>query len=118
LDDIEKMLCDQGCSFAKVFKTLTFDNGGEFKASLIERSCQGESLRTKVYFAHPYSSYERGSNENYNGFVRRFFHKGTDFSTVSQEQVAYVQNAINDYPRRILNYASANLLFASLFASP
>ena len=59
--------------------------------------------RTKVYYAHPYSSFERGSNENANKLIRRFIPKGADISSYSDEKIKYIENWINNYPRRIFN---------------
>jgi IS30 family transposase len=59
------------------------------------------------YYAHPYSSFERGSNENANGMIRRFFPKGTDFSRVSKRKIQQTQEWINTYPRKILNGLSS-----------
>ncbi|MDR2042853.1 MAG: IS30 family transposase [Clostridium sp.] len=61
-----------------------------------------------MYYAHPYSSWERGSNENANGIIRRFFPKGTDFGKVSIAKIQAVEDWMNDYPRRILDGISAN----------
>ena len=57
-----------------------------------------------VYFAHPYSSWERGTNENTNGLIRRYFPKGTDFSQVSEEQLKEVQDKLNSRPRKVLGF--------------
>ena len=89
-------------------KTVTFDNGSEFlNFQALERSATGEK-RFEVFYAHPYSSWERGSNENANGLMRRFFPKGTDFSKVSIRRINAAAAWINSYPRRILNGLSAN----------
>lgn len=81
-------------------KTLTLDNGSEN-----QRWRELESLSgAKVYFAHPYSSWERGTNENTNGLVRRYFPKGTDFSQVSEEDIAAVEYALNTRPRKRLGW--------------
>lgn len=93
---------------AEVFRTITFDNGSEF---LKAHELDGET--TQIYFAHPYSAFERGSNENYNGLIRRTFPKGTDFRRVTQEQLNRVNNAINALPRRKHNYKTAEMLFAA-----
>lgn len=58
----------------------------------------------RVFFAHPYCSGERGTNENTNGLVRRYFPKGTDFAEVSEEEVAAVEYALNTRPRKRLGY--------------
>jgi len=57
-----------------------------------------------VCFAHPYSPWERGLNENTNGLIRKFYPKGTDFSEVTDEEILRVQNLINERPRKSLNY--------------
>lgn len=78
--------------------TLTRDNGAENK----EYGKVAETLGIAVYFAHPYHSWERGSNENCNGLLRRFFPKGTDWSTITDEQIAEAEYLINSRPRKRL----------------
>ncbi len=91
-------------NFRKIFKSITFDNGTEFSDTEgIEFSPYTKKRRTTVYYCHPYCSSERGSNENQNGFIRRFIPKGTPISNYSNEYIQYVQNFINDYPRAIFN---------------
>lgn len=98
---------------ASIFKSITFDNGTEFAAAEgLERSCVNKRLpRTKVYFCHPYSSWERGTNENTNGMIRRRFPKGTNFAAVTNAQIAQAENWINNYPRKILGYKSSEIVF-------
>jgi IS30 family transposase len=79
-------------------KTLTRDNGSENKEYKKVEAVLGLS----VYFAHPYHSWERGSNENLNGLLRRFFPKGTDWSTISDEEIAQAEYLINSRPRKRL----------------
>jgi IS30 family transposase len=76
--------------------TLTVDNGPENRTW--EETEKGAGV--KVYFAHPYHSWERGTNENTNGLVRRYFPKGTDFDEVSEEEIARVEYALNMRPRK------------------
>lgn len=97
----------------KIFKSITFDNGTEFAAAEeLERSCVNKHLpRTKVYFCHPYSSWERGTNENTNGMIRRRFPKGTNFAAVTNAQIVQAENWINNYPRKILGYKSSEIVF-------
>lgn len=97
----------------KIFKSITFDNGTEFAAAEeLERSCINKHLpRTKVYFCHPYSSWERGTNENTNGMIRRRFPKGTNFAAVTNAQITQAENWINNYPRKILGYKSSEIVF-------
>jgi len=76
--------------------TLTVDNGPENQ----EWRETEEATNAHVYFAHPYHSWERGTNENTNGLVRRYFPKGTDFRDVSEEEIAKVEYALNTRPRK------------------
>ena len=98
--------------FRIIFKTITVDNGSEFSDFLgIQTAINGKNKRTEVYYCHPYSSWERGSNENQNKMVRRHYPKGFDFSKVTQKQINKLQNWINNYPRKIFNYSSSADLF-------
>lgn len=98
---------------SKIFKSITFDNGTEFAAAEeLERSCINKHMpRTKVYFCHPYSSWERGTNENTNGMIRRRFPKGTNFAAVTNAQIVQAESWINNYPRKILGYKSSEIVF-------
>lgn len=88
-------------------KSISLDNGSEFaEFRQIE-----DSLNTSVYFAEPHKPWQRGSNENMNDIVRFFFPKGTDFTKVSDEEVAFVEQLINDRPRACLGWKSANEVF-------
>jgi len=86
--------------FSDVFKTLTLDNGKEFAA----HEKISSELEADVYFAHPYHSWERGLNENTNGLIRQWFPKQTDFRTITDEQVAEVQELLNHRPRKTIGY--------------
>ncbi len=81
-------------------KTITMDNGSE---NQYWQEIQ-QKLHIKCYYAHPYSSWERGTNENTNGLIRWYFPKGTDFSKVSDEEIAKVEYLLNTRPRKRLNY--------------
>lgn len=99
-------------NFCKTFVTLTSDGGSEFfDAEGIEKSSVGEKTRTSIYYAHPYSAFERGTNEIHNRLLRRFFPKGTDFSNVSDKEIARAVSWMNTYPRKILNGKTPNMLF-------
>jgi IS30 family transposase len=87
------------------FKTITSDNGSEFLDSEGMKEAIGCS---EIYYAHPYSSWERGSNENGNRMLRRFIPKGTALSDLSEEQLQAYEDWVNNYPRRLLSYLSAN----------
>ena len=95
--------------FIKMFKSFTCDNGSEFLDSKsLERSCLHESKRTDIYYAHPNSAYERGSNENANKLIRKFIKKGEDIGKLPVAYIKRVEKWINDYPRRIFGYKTAN----------
>lgn len=98
--------------FAQIFKSITVDNGGEFADwEGIETSYKRGKSRTTVFYCHPYSSYERGSNENQNKLVRRFYPKGTDFTKVKPSEIKRLEKWINNYPREMFNYYCANDLY-------
>ena len=100
LDEIERKIGSG--AFRRIFITMTCDGGSEFMdIEGIERSCIDGRPRTKLYFAHPYTACERGTNENHNRILRRFFPKGCDFSKVTDDEVADAVNWMNSYPRRI-----------------
>jgi len=85
-------------------KTMTYDNGTEmaYHKSLTDQTGMD------IYFAHPYSSWERGTNENTNGLVRRYYPKKTDFNTVTEDQLERLQKRLNNRPRKVLGYYTAN----------
>lgn len=65
-----------------------------------------KNTNVKVYFAHPYSPWERPTNENTNGLIRDYFPKGTDFNLVTKKQLKEVENQLNERPRQTLEYES------------
>jgi IS30 family transposase len=89
------------------FKTITADNGSEF----LDFKSIEKWLKCKVYYAHPYASWERGTNENQNRMIRRFYPKGMDLSGVSQEEIDKMTEWINNYPRKIFGGKSANMMY-------
>jgi IS30 family transposase len=102
LDWIERQLGSR--FFRKIFLSITFDNGVEFSDVLgLENSVLTKGKRTVLYFAHPYCSSERGTNENHNGIIRRFLPKGTDFADIKAKSIRKIQDWMNTYPRKILN---------------
>lgn len=106
LDGLERKY---GKAFSNKFKTITVDNGSEFlNYKGIERSIRNkDKQRVKLYYAHPYSSWERGTNENINKLIRRFIPKGTDIDKISKKTIKCIEDWINSYPRRIFGYKSA-----------
>lgn len=106
-------------AFRMIFKSITFDNGSEFaEADKIEASCINKTIpRTKVFFAHPYSSFERGTNENQNGMIRRKHPKGTNFDKITKRELKETEEWMNNYPRRTLGYRTSNKLFEEELAA-
>lgn len=80
--------------------TLTADNGTEFA----EHKKISDELGLDFYFAHPYSSWERGTNENTNGLIRQYFPKGADFNTISDDAISVVERELNNRPRKCLKF--------------
>ncbi|WP_332248526.1 IS30 family transposase, partial [Brochothrix campestris] len=95
-----------GSYFGAIFKTITADNGKEFSGI-------NELLKDTlaIYFTHPYSSWERGTNENHDGIIRRFIPKGRSVSDVSDQLVQRIQTWMNNLPRRILGFQTPKELF-------
>ena len=103
--------------FYTKFKTITFDNGGEFRNwRLLEKSYDGRRklARTQIYYAHPYRSGERGSNENANRLIRRFIPKGIDITPITKSYIQKIQDWINNYPRAMFNYKSTNDILSKM----
>ena len=101
-----------GRMFSQVFKTITVDNGSEFAfCEEMEASKENDGQRTKLYYCHPYSSWERGTNENINKLVRRKIPKGSNFDNKTNEEIQSIEDWINDYPRKIFNYHTSRELF-------
>ncbi len=90
--------------------SITADNGGEF--SQHERIAA--ALETHVYFAHPYHSWERGLNENTNGLIRQYIPKDKDFTELTDVHIIEIQERLNNRPRKLLEYATPNEVFANL----
>jgi IS30 family transposase len=110
LDKLERQLGEK--EFRRRFKTITVDNGSEFQDyEGMERSRRNKEKRTTIYYCHPYSSWERGSNENQNKLVRRHIPKGENFDDKTQKDIDKITEWINNYPRRIFGYKSAEELY-------
>ena len=90
--------------------TITFDNGKEFTA----HQDMARELDAEAYFAHPYASWERGTNENTNGLLRQYFPKGSDFSKITDAQVTFAQNRLNTRPRKCLGARTPEMVFFNL----
>ena len=96
--------------FTDLVHTITGDNGKEFA----EHVRIAETLKTNFYFAHPYSAWERGTNENTNGLVRQYFPKKIDFSKVARSETKVVVDRLNHRPRKCLDFKSPFEVFFDL----
>ena len=96
-----------GREFNKIFKSITVDNGSEFA----ELSSLEDVLGIKVYYTHPYSSFERGTNERHNGLIRRFIPKGMSMNGFTQDDIDFIVERINSLPRKILGYKTPDQVF-------
>ncbi|MDL2294495.1 IS30 family transposase, partial [Ruminococcaceae bacterium OttesenSCG-928-D13] len=92
--------------FKDIFKSITVDNGTEFD----DTEGITKNNRTKLYYCHPYSSWERGTNENINKMIRRHIPKSTSLTKYTKQQIKEIQNWINNYPRQIFNGKTSNML--------
>jgi len=92
-----------------VWKTLTFDNGGEGANHTAVRSAYG----IKTYFCDPFASWQKGGVENVNGIIRRFLPRGTNMANITQQDVYEIQERINTTPRKILGYKTPKEVLAS-----
>lgn len=97
---------------AELKKTLTYDQGKE----MLDHKRLTIDTGMQVYFAHPGSPWERGTNENTNGLIRQYFPKGTDFSKVSTREIKRVQRRLNDRPRAVLDYEKPDEVINRLVA--
>jgi IS30 family transposase len=88
-------------------KSLTYDRGSE----MAEHKIFTKNTKIKVFFAHPYSPWERPTNENSNGLIRDYFPKGTDFNLVSAAELKRVQNELNERPRKVLDMCTPKEVF-------
>lgn len=102
-----------GDSFSKVFQTITADNGSEFS----ELSEQLGEYGSTAYFAHPYSSWERGTNERHNGIVRRFIPKGKSLKDISMPALKRIERWMNSLPRKVLGYMTPEECFKKELAA-
>lgn len=103
---MERLHEEFGEKFSQVFKTITVDNGAEFADF-----AQIENYGTKVYFAHPYTSWERAQNERHNGLLRRYVPKGISIENFSDEDILWAADALNSLPRKNLGYCTPEELF-------
>lgn len=108
---LKKIKTKFGKYFYDVFKTITADNGCEFKDAIGMSLALKNGKKVKIYFAHAYHSWERGSNENFNRMIRRYYPKGTDFTTITNKELQSTINRINNYPRKQFSFETSDSLF-------
>ena len=112
---LNKLERKYGKRFYSKFKTITFDNGVEFMDYKgMEKSCLRKKKRTKIYYAHPYCSGERGTNENNNRMIRRWIPKGTVIDDIPNKFIKKIEEWINNYPRAMFDYKSSNMILSNL----
>ena len=108
---LNKLEKKYGKDFRKIFKSITVDNGAEFSDVKGMQKSIFNGQRVTVYYCHPYSSWERGSNERLNREIRRLIPKGSDISVYSPSDIRHVQEWVNNYPREIFGYRTSEELF-------
>ena len=112
LDRLERRY---GAKFYRIFKSITFDNGVEFMGYKgLEKSCLRKKKRTEIYYAHPYCSGERGTNENNNRLIRRWIPKGVDMRKIKVSEIQKIEDWINNYPRAMFDYKSSNMILSNI----
>ena len=107
---VEDAILDLLAPYQAATHTITFDNGKEFA----NHQAIAQKLQANVFFAHPYSSWERGTNENTNGFIRQYLPKGSDFSSITDDQISFIKERLNDRPRKCLDFLAPAMVFSQL----
>lgn len=113
LAELNKLEKQFGCKrFKEIFKSITTDNGTEFADyEGITTSIYTKTPRTKVYYCHAYCSWEKGTCERINREIRRLIPKGSNLSNYTSDDIQFVENWVNNYPRQVLNFFNSNDLF-------
>ena len=102
--------------FREIFKTITVDNGSEFSDCIgMEKSRRNKLNRTQIYYCHPYTSWERGTNENQNKLIRYHIPKGHSFDEYTRTQVRKIEAWINSYPRELFSGKSSADIYYNEF---
>lgn len=108
--DVRDAVIDMLKPYAATVRTITADNGSEF----VEHKRIADELNIDFYFAHPYSSWERGLNENFNGLLRQYIPKGIDLRQVTEEDVRRAEKQLNLRPRKCLGFRQPEVVFREL----
>lgn len=103
-DVVSAIIVDLLHPMKQLTHTITFDNGKEFSG----HEDIAKSLGANIYFAHPYSSWERGLNENTNGLIRQYIKKGSSFEGITPERIKFIEDRLNNRPRKGLGYCTPN----------
>lgn len=115
LNGLERRL---GKDFYPMFQSITVDNGCKFQDyDGMEKACRRKGKRTTVYYCHPHAPHERGSNENMNRIIRRFFPKGTNFDEVPISEIRRAEEWMNNYPWEVLGWQTAATLLRSYMSA-
>lgn len=109
-DAVTKATIEMLMPYKDFVHTITADNGREFAG----HQEIARALDADLYFAHPYSSWERGANENANGLLRQYVKKGTDLRTVTDEDIQFAQSRINNRPKKCLGFKQPVVIFKEL----
>ena len=99
-DAVREAVTEMLTPFIDLVHTITYDNGREFA----DHEGMASDLEAEIYFAHPYSSWERGVNENTNGLIRQYFPKSRNLTTVTNEEIEHAMDKLNHRPRKTLGY--------------
>lgn len=105
---VEEAILELLLPYQAVTHTITFDNGKEFA----NHQNIAENLQADMYFAHPYAAWERGTNENTNGLIRQYFPKGSDFLSITDDQISFVKERLNARPRKCLDFQAPSMVFS------
>ena len=109
-DDVTKAIIELLMPYKEHVHTITADNGREFAG----HETIAKALEADVYFAHPYSSWERGANENANGLLRQYVKKGTDLTTVTDSDIEFAVSRINYRPKKCLDFKQPAIVFKEM----
>ena len=109
-DATEKAIVRLSLPYILRVLTITFDNGKEFA----NHGEIAQQLQADMFFAHTYASWERGTNENTNGLIRQYLPKGTDFSSVTDDQISFIKERLNHRPRKCLDFQPPSVVFSQL----
>ncbi|PKQ45370.1 IS30 family transposase [Confluentibacter flavum] len=100
-DEVAKMFSEKLNQLNIIFKkSMTYDN----RIEMVRHEKITQNTCMKIFVAHPYSSWERGTNENTNGLIRRYLPKGTDFNQIDEKLLMKIQEKLNNRPRKIIGY--------------